>query len=602
MKVIYLAFANDQLAPLPTLQREDDGVFSALVNRALKGHFFIHRESYTTREKINQYLGKYGEDLAVFLYSGHAGKHSLLLDGEEANAKGITHQLSYCARKGELKLVLLNGCSTAGQVEALLNAGVPAVVATHAPVGDFSATEFSLRFFQCLSEKRLSIRQAFEEALGPAQTATDQDLGINGKEARSVGFRKSQHDNQPLWELFYNFPEAVDINPLPLAAASGRNASFVPNEQLTRTLYDTLYEAGNRDIRNLREKEEDGEYVEVGDKQTAIVNVLPYPVAIHLQKLLCPVEQENEGWDKVSLRRLEQAALVFHTALEFMAFVMISELWGLRLKGLFSELPAPLAKQLYGFFHLPPEERKAYAYLPLIRAIRVFLESLGGKEGFELFVEELTLLKTLAEEGHPFAGACGYLTNLRRQAVAGNIMEQDIPDMCEEAEDMLCQFFAPLGFLHHYILTSIQNIDIQKYRHNMEAVFSHEVVRLMRAFGKPEQQHYLSSRFFDNRGVVLIKGKAQVINQAKKLFQGEGLHFLNLSPFVIDRNAFESNTDLSNLLFYNDYRNRDNCYSFLNVKRPESVKDSLTICKEGPFEAVFQQLEAFRTMFLNENP
>lgn len=602
MKVIYLAFANDQLAPLPTLQREDDGVFSALVNRALKGHFFIHRESYTTREKINQYLGKYEEGLVVFLYSGHADRDALLLGGEEANAKGIAYQLGQSAQKGALKLVVLNGCSTAGQVEALLHAGVPAVVATHAPVGDYSATEFSLHFFQCLGEKRLSIRQAFEQALGPAQTVTKQDLGVSGKEPRGLGSRNLSGERQPLWELFFKTPEALDINPLPIAPAAGPFTSFVPNEQLTCTLFNSLWEAGNRDIRNLKEKEEDGEYVEVGDKQTAIVNVLPYPIAIHLQKLLCPVEQENEGWDKVSLRRLEQTGLVFYTALEFLAFVMLSELWDLRLKGLFSELPSPLARQLHSFFYLSPEERKAYAHLPLIRAIREFQESLAEKEGFEAFVEELKLLKGLIVEGQPFAAACGYLANLRQQAVAGNIREQDVPDMCEEAEEMLCHFFSPLGFLHRYTLTSIQSIDVQKYRHSAAAVFSHEVVKLMRAFGKPEQQHYLLSRFFDNRGVVLLKGKAQVVDQSKKLFQGDGLHFLNLSPFVIDRNAFETNTDLSNLLFFQYCRQPDKSYRFLNVKRPESEKDNLAIFQEGPFEAVFRQLEAFRALFFNETP
>ncbi len=123
MDIIFLAYANSSTSPLPTLSREDDGVFSVLVNRQLKGHFLLHRDSFTTLEKINEYLGKYGERLALFSFSGHADGATLHLGDGSANARGIAHQLGASARAGKLKLVILNGCSTAGKVKALLEAG-----------------------------------------------------------------------------------------------------------------------------------------------------------------------------------------------------------------------------------------------------------------------------------------------------------------------------------------------------------------------------------------------------------------------------------------------------------------------------------------------
>lgn len=604
MNVLFLAFANSRSSPLPTLSREDEGVFSALVHRALKGHFFIHRDSFTTVEKISEYLGKYSRQLSLFLYSGHAGGQAFQLDGEEANARGVALQLGQCAKEGNLRIVILNGCSTAGQVQELLDAGVPVVVATSAEVEDRSATEFSVRFFQCLSEKRLNIREAFEEALGPAQTATSHDIHVQSI-PRGINLSDIAEKGRPLWGLYCKDPELLEVNPLPLRDSTVRRVDFEPNEKLTNVLFQTLLKSGCRDIRNLMEKEEEGEYVETGDKQTAIVNVLPFPVAINLQKLLCPVEQENEGFDKISRRRLEQIGTVFHTTMEFLSFIMLAQLWELKLEGIYGRIPRPLREMLLRYFNLPGTERLVFDFLPFMRSIQGFFDELKQGRDFVYFVEEFSKLKTLLQDGHPFHRVCAYLTHLQRQCVGQNIAEADVPDMCEEAENSLCDFFAQLGFLHQYILTSVQNIDIQKYRHHREPTFKHEMIKLMRAFGKPEQNFYLLPNFLDNRGVVLIKGRVKVVHHGKKQFkpigEEEKIHFLNLSPFVIDRNAFEEGTDLSNLLFFEQFLRNERKFIYKNVKRPTSQPDRLEFGMDGPFEAVYEQLDAFRAMILNEN-
>ena len=51
MEVLFFAFANSQSSPLPNLSREDDTVYSMLVNRYLKGHFIIHRDSFVTIQR-----------------------------------------------------------------------------------------------------------------------------------------------------------------------------------------------------------------------------------------------------------------------------------------------------------------------------------------------------------------------------------------------------------------------------------------------------------------------------------------------------------------------------------------------------------------------
>lgn len=597
MKVVFLSFANNQERPLPSLSREDEGVFSALINRSLKGHYLIHRESFAGLESINKFLDKYERQLCLFSYSGHADGQSLHLDSDQANALGIARQLGRSAENGSLKLVVLNGCSTAGQVKALLDAGVPAVVATSASVEDKSACEFGLRFFRGLGEKRLSIRDAFASALDAAQTASASTIvPVTDRGASWVGA------TGPLWGLFGS-DEVLNENPLPVSLQGRQYAStYTPNEELTQVLFDTLLASGSRDIRNLKEAEDDGDYIEIGDKQTAIVNILPYPIAIHLQKLLCPVAQTDEGYDKIGANRLKQIGELFQTTTELLTYIMLAQLWELRLLGRVHQLPAALVKEVKDFFYLPAASRRVYDHLPLIRQIRLFLEEAPSADT-DYFITELKQLKELTVEGHPFALACGYLFNLRRQSQNGPFAESDIADVCEEAEHHLSVAFAQLGFLHRYNLTSIQDIDVEKYRHEKRARYNHAVVKLMRAFGKPEHNYFRLDHLLDNRGVVLLKGQAKVIDPRRRQFEGGEMQYLNLSPFVIDRNAFESDADLSNLLFFDYYHLAEDTYLFKSVKQPLSQRDQLRIDPQRTdFRGVRIQLSAFRELILNEQP
>ena len=600
MDVIYLAFSNSATEPLPTLSKEADEVHRILVHRALQGDFLIHLDQHATIEKINHDLGVYRDRLAVFHFSGHAGQDALVMGGEEANPKGIALQLAESARIGKLKLVVLNGCSTAGQVNRLLELGIPSVIATHAPVGDFSATAFAGAFYKGLAVNRWNLEQAFAEALGPAQTTTKNDLISGWEEAkRGIQWRDTPKD-RPLWGLFpIDRPDNHRSNPLPLAR-SAAPTSFQPNEKLIPGAFEALLKAGCRPIQRLQEREEEGDFVETGAKATEIVNVLPSPVGIHLQKLIAPVEGSQEGFDKVNRRRLEQIGWFYHTTVEFLAFILLAQLWDLQQKKVFDRLPDQLRATLKDHFYAAAAERRVFSYMPFIRALRVFFDSLNEGKGASYFVEELSQLKEVADAHHPFGQACDYLYNLHRMAVQNSLQESEVPAMCREAEDHLCTFIAELGFLHRYTLGSVQHIEIQNYRHLEETVFSHQIFKLMRAFGRPEPNYYLLSDFLHNRAVALLKDKAKVVNRDKRQFSATRIEGLNLSPLVIDRNAFEENTDLTNLLFFEQYRPNSNAYGFRNVKKPDSDRDRLEVRVDNEFEMVFYQLEAFRRTILQE--
>ncbi|MBE7171132.1 MAG: hypothetical protein INR73_11110 [Williamsia sp.] len=90
MKVIFLSYANSLERPLDTLNQGDDSVQRSLLE-ANRGLFYIHREPYATLERINEALDIYTGHVALFHFSGHAGRDSLLFNEVAANSDGIAY-------------------------------------------------------------------------------------------------------------------------------------------------------------------------------------------------------------------------------------------------------------------------------------------------------------------------------------------------------------------------------------------------------------------------------------------------------------------------------------------------------------------------------
>ncbi len=99
-----------------------------------------------------------------------------------------------------MKLVLLNGCATLGQVAALEEAGVPIIIATNAPVGDKAAKDFAVLFFENLAGGK-TVRFAFEQARATfSATAGKADpFLIPSGENRGMVFREAKDKAKPAW-------------------------------------------------------------------------------------------------------------------------------------------------------------------------------------------------------------------------------------------------------------------------------------------------------------------------------------------------------------------------------------------------------------------
>lgn len=613
MKTILISFANSSADPLKSITAEDEGIHNVLVANN-RGNYTVHRESYATINNINSAFSTHGNNIAIFHYAGHASQHSLLFNDQDANGVGIAYQLQPSVASGALKLVILNGCSTAKQVDKLLDLGVPAVIATNASINDTSAKIFGITLFQNICQKRMTIRNAFTSALAAAQLATADKLGLDDQVNRDLHIPGAT-PREPFWGLFYKKAEMVDRNPVPLESNASKGVTYEPNLQLTQTIFNSLVQADNASAKRLDDRKQQ-EIISDNEFQQTILDVFPHPIAVQL-KTLFAAEYGKEVLKEPGIKRLAQIGRVFHITTEFMGIIMISQLWELMILKVVNDLPDEIADLMEDYFNLTIDQRAVYNYSHLIKIIRQYIDTLPQ---VNYFVMELKDLREEDPKNKKFGEACEYLAYIREatyQSISdpnkpAMIQDSEVPELCLTAEDMLSVVFEKLGFLHRYALTSIQNIRINKYRHDTLTEFDHQVVRLMNPNANHEVNYYLLTKHLDNSGVVLIRhNNLTVFNVDRRQYKGDSLEFLNLSPLVVDINTFVSRTDRTDLVLYGQYRSTDDVYVFRNVSKPDEELDQVEIninqkfkrteqLEQGRYEAICKQLTAFKNFALHE--
>lgn len=579
MNVLFFAFANDPKNPLPNLQKEADEIRRLLSRGELEGHYLIKLDPYATREKISYYLSLYKDHITHFHYSGHAGQDVLLTEKETTHADGIAQLLGQCPK---LNCVFLNGCATDGQVEGLWKNGIGSVIATQSSVSDVTAAQFSIRFYQALAVHN-DLQTAFELAKGDALTQ-DPRLHISMSRGFSLDdiIREGLAESSFRWKLYIaERKEEILTWKLPEHTALDLPTDFVPNTVLIETLIQAL-RPYSREIRSLFLDEE--EEVDIADKRLAILNSLPAPIAEQLRKLMVPFSEKDKGYDKISRSRVEQLVKTSSTLIELFTYTLLAQLWEALEKKESLVIRDRQLSLLKSFLHTSGKEREFYDFLPLLQSLGDLLEN----NGIEYFIEELSQLKQSYQNQSSFVFACHYLNTLRYRIQSGILAESEIVNACIQGENQLATIFQELGFLANYIMAAIRKIDVVKYRHIRTARFSHSLVRLVKVMGGLELKEEELDEFMDNRSVLLLK---------KKIKGNTGKLYMNLSPFVIDQNAFDERpTDISKVYFFFSFDPVERRYSFRHVDKPEDLP--LVLPKEN-YEIVSEQFDAFAQLIFN---
>lgn len=206
--VFLFAFANDSSHSLQ-LDEEWRQAEKALQAGEDAGRLIFNLTPGASLEDIWDKFNRFHNQIAIFHYGGHSGSQGL--DLTNAVLKG-TNLATLIGQEQHLKLVFLNGCSNAGQVETLIEKGAPAVIATSAPIHDRRAVRLSKQFYSALSSGR-TINEAFSIAAAFVNN-TEADVLV---QYRGLGLR--DQEKQLPWGLYVKDKTVLEWK-IPAAAST----------------------------------------------------------------------------------------------------------------------------------------------------------------------------------------------------------------------------------------------------------------------------------------------------------------------------------------------------------------------------------------------
>lgn len=533
--VIFLSFANDEDSYLNNLQVEEDNIYKSLQHDHDAGYIEIYNRGRATVDDIFAQFTRYRDRVVVFHYGGHASGSTLRLEDQAANSSGLAQLLG---QQKNLKLVFLNGCSTQGQVKTLLENGVKAVIATSVPINDKKAVTFSTQFYQSLANKA-TIEQAFDEAVSKLVT-TNQAKQESFRVHRSINIflreeEEEKDQNETPWGLYFG-DESIASWTLPKVDKSVFSDPWVGikiesqdvNKHIVLPLFEAMaeYNEAFAEQLNFYRISQSPAMIDMLFRQMMdlIIKHFPWPIGIKLRTLF----SSDDAMIRKSKGRLAALISSYVRLSRFLLYVLFSQLWdeleadnkgGQKFK-----IKEGYAEDFENFFNLDPNTRKTYDYLRMMgRLTRIFQEN-----KIKPFVDQFERIHESVEKEDEFYKSYIFLESIRNQLNTGQIDDADVGELCDKCEFSLGTLLKKCAFLVTYQLISIKGIGISnprrqtpKFKHQM-GVLAGVAIEVME--GTPKDY----SQFTDSHSVLLVKGIDEVTQN------------LNLTPFIIDENAFKS--------------------------------------------------------------
>ena len=542
--IILAAFANDQGRFLESLQQESDAISDALRGKKDGGFIDLEVQQGASIARLFELIGRYGNDLAMLHYGGHANGSALDLQASggtnaEAHGAGLAQLLGTLPN---LKLVFLNGCATQGHVEALLASGVPAVIATSAPVEDTIALQFAKEFYAALADPAASRTIDFAFARAKALVAT-----IKGDAIAVTTRAMTAGDDEPLevgpatWGLFvapgkaaslaWTLPDtrAADFV-IERSAPATATAIATPNVNLIARQAAAVSDI-DQDFRERMELERklsrDGTVDERLIRE-GIINAFPSPIGEKLRILFAGGQMGDP--------RLRLAVATYDITTRFVAFALAAQLWDL-----FEDKPGAVTlsdtqwQAIEAFNRLDEAGSARFDYLDFAITLTA---ALAANQTPAYMTQCAALAAAMAQPD--CAAAQSFMNTMRAAIFDGTVDPGKVADLAQQADTHLDAALYVLTFVAGYKLATIKEITINRSRRK-EPSFLHRRVVLDRAAAalyKDDTQPLL--HFADNESVILLKELDDVTN------------YINLSPFVLDQNALTRNPG-TNLYFFHWY-------------------------------------------------
>jgi hypothetical protein len=592
--VIILAFANDRDAYLENLKSEKRCITDALRNHSDKGFIQVETIDDAAIDNIFYFFDRYNDRIAIFHYGGHANGTHLQLEKKtgEAQMARSAPLAELMGQQKTLKLVFLNGCATQKQVNLLLAAGVKAVIATSVPVDDKIAMEFAAQFYSSLASD-YNIKQAFKNARARVNTPEGSAREINIYTCRDIYMeaKETPEEDELPWGLYcnVNHPEVLEWKlPAPRAKRIIEEGEGVAPLEVNAYLIDALSRAIAGYSRVMRGLIEDYQrQIKSGQKSKAnltrkeirkeIIESYPFPMGEQLRRLF----QNNTR----NINRLNQLVLCYRILMEYLCFIMLSQLWDEAQARRLVRANEDFIIQLSRFFERAAEDYQAFNYLHFTETIAHIFQ----RNEIKYFIDEFSILEESLITQNTIYDSLLVMEDIKIELGQNSITDSnEISRLCVKAEGHLGIILKTLVFLVEYELTTIKKIIVKKERHKAPR-FWHTMVELKGRREGLKDTEWNPVFCTDDNSVILLRGFEDNVN------------FLSLSPFVIDHNAF-SCEDLSRLYFYSyrDVLSQSYCYRFLEDEHAtvstsdeeddEEIKDE--------YQKLKNQFEAFQKSML----
>ena len=541
--VILAAFANDSGRFLDSLQQESDAISDALRGKKDGGVLDLEVQQGASIERLFTLIGRYGNDLAVLHYGGHANGSALDLQAAggnaEAHGEGLAQLLGGLPG---LKLVFLNGCATQGHVEQLLAQGVPAVIATSAPVEDDIALHFAREFYTALADPAASrtIDFAFARAKALVATAKGSAIEVESR-GMSVGDGAPPLIGAAKWGLYaakgkeaalaWTLPDHRAANfvieasaPATATQISTPSGGLIARQALAVSELDADF----RERMELERKLSRDGTVDERLVREGIINAFPSPIGEKLRILFAGGQMGDS--------RLRLAVATYDITTRFVAFALLAQLWDL-----FEDKPGAVTlgdaqwQAIEAFNQLDEAGAARFDFLALAITLTA---ALAANQAPAYMSQCEGLAAAMAQ---PDCAAAQSFMNTMRAAIFDHTVDPaKVTELAQQADAHLDAALYVLTFVAGYKLATIKEITINRSRRKVPSFLHRRVVldRAAAALYKDDTQPLL--HFADNESVILLKDLDDVTS------------YINLSPFVLDQNALTRNPG-TNLYFFHWY-------------------------------------------------
>lgn len=548
--VVFLAFANDQDAHLSTLRTESRTLDKILYPLHDKGFIELHVREGADIKDVFTAFNRFNQRISILHFAGHANGTHLQMEGEKADADGLAALLG---QQKSLKLVVLNGCSTQGQVKALLANGVKTVIATSVPIEDEMASLFAEQLYQNLAHS-LGVEQAFEQAIAFLKTKYGDDR--QAKTYRNLVWTDDQASTDLPWGLYINetagsaanwtLPQFEKIN-FPSGFGSSLKANYQVNEYILSVLESMVDHVPTMAVQM---KDRFGNPRDPRELPSVLIENFPWPLGAQLRILFVKRATMNQA----GMPRLKQLLSTYLLTCQFIAAILLSQIWDELLDGTVS-----LKFDIVSLLPQNQEDYLSFNFLKLIRELNDLLIT-AHRPPFLLELADLFSELSLEED---FYQAYQYIESVRTNLALGKLEEAEMTDLCNQTEFCLAALLKQVAFLAKYQLVTVKDIAIYSPKRET-ASFAHYLGYLNAPDAALLAQSQRSLEAYTNsHSVLLVKS-------------GDMQEFLNLSPFIIDKNAFAKESESPPNIYVLAWQQKgEHHYMFVNHNVYESLENQI---------------------------